>query len=433
MALVAAGNQLTGQRSVRSPGGPAQNPSLGVRSLREDYCKPQSRSDIPRNLTAIEERLRSGLYGDCAAAEREEYPRFHYLYQGGELLPPAVFVMALELGPCETINGHQLPFDPEVLVLRDNLVMTYKPLVQKVRQLHAREISDLPAAMLQRFAQAWLAWESVWLRNREVHAVEALQPLAKAILSLEPLLNSAEKERLLPWPRVQHQKAITLKCLEGFMHEFGQLSAVVLPSMQREMNHDPRLLLLMDHVLSLRGEKPAGTVLDGLSAAPEVGFPDLQRPGPDASNRSGMQTMPLKDPTKGVSLDAYAFKLLGASVGDAVASGRLHIGSGNGQAGRAKIQNGPGLTATAASLEERTHLMVPGPKDTAVVTKAIHQAAELLAAFENLKDVLLSLKNTLEHIDPSLDKDEAFVQILLRFERAFRRSKRVFLEPDNLA
>ena len=45
----------------------------------------------------------------------------------------------------------------------------------------------------------------------------------------------------------------------------------------------------------------------------------------------------------------------------------------------------------------------------------------------------MSLKTTLEHIDPALDKDEAFVATLQRFERAFRRSRRLFLEPDNLA
>ncbi len=33
-------------------------------------------------------------------------------------------------------------------------------------------------------------------------------------------------------------------------------------------------------------------------------------------------------------------------------------------------------------------------------------AAELLTAFECVKDVLLSLKSTLEYIDPALDKDE---------------------------
>ena len=58
------------------------------------------------------------------------------------------------------------------------------------------------------------------------------------------------QERLLPWPRVQHQKAqthwgklrlqfqatgatsqaVTLKCLEGFINSFSELAANVLPS-----------------------------------------------------------------------------------------------------------------------------------------------------------------------------------------------------------
>eukprot|EP00931_Biecheleriopsis_adriatica_P067969 TRINITY_DN42021_c0_g1_i1.p1 TRINITY_DN42021_c0_g1~~TRINITY_DN42021_c0_g1_i1.p1 ORF type:complete len:457 (+),score=99.73 TRINITY_DN42021_c0_g1_i1:75-1373(+) len=428
--LQAAGNTMAGLRGHTMP--PAVDATLGVRSLREDYCKPANRSEIPRNLKAIEDSFQLGNFGQIASNERQDFPRFQYLFQGGELLPPAVFMLAMELGPYETINGRQLLFDPEVLVLRDNIVVAYKPLVQKVRQLVSKEIDELPDLMLRKFAKAWTAWEAAWLRNREVHAVEALQPLAKTILSLEPLLNSANKERLLPWPRVQHQKAVTLKCLEGFVHSFGELAATVLPSMQREMDHDPRLLLLMDHVLSLRGEKPATSVLDGLSAAPDVAFPDHQRTAQANTPVLGGQTL-TKDSAAGVSLDAYAFKLLGASVGDAVASGRLKAISGNGQAGRAKLMHTAGLESTAASLEQHQHLLVPGPKDSELVKKAMSHAAELLSAFENLKDMLISLKTTLEHIDPALDKDEAFVQMLVRFEKAFRKAKRLFLEPDNLA
>jgi len=428
--LQAAGNTMMGSSGgMRGPPNMA-SATIGVRSLREDYCKPSSRSDIPRNLKAIEEEMRAGNFGRIASDEREAYPRFSYLFQGGELLPPAVFMQALELTNFEHINGQQLQFDPEILVLRDNLVVTYKPLVAKIRQMQAREVSELPDALLRKFAKAWFAWESAWLRNREVHAVEALQPLAKAILSLEPLLNSAKKERLLPWPRVQHQKAVTLKCLEGFVSSFGELAACVLPSMKREMHHDPRLLLLMDHVLSLQGQKPAESVLDGLSAAPDVTFPEHKTPGPQTGNQSQTLT---KETPGAMSLDMYAFKLLGSSVGDAVASGRLTAITGNGQAGRAKLVQDPGLSTTAASLAEHQHLLVPGAKDGELAHKAVAHAAELLAAFENLKDLLLSLKSTLEHIDPSLDRDEAFVAILQRFERAFRKAKKLFLEPDNLA
>ena len=140
-----------------------------------------------------------------------------------------------------TINGAQLLFDPEdgslsrlnrrkrhpwkVLVLRDNLVISYKALVAKIRQKASKEIDRLPDAMLRKFASAWHAWElldlrcaavmyaaysvcgvlapryarSAWLRNREVHAVEALQPSVKAILALEPLIISAAKETRRGW------------------------------------------------------------------------------------------------------------------------------------------------------------------------------------------------------------------------------------------
>ncbi|CAE7719390.1 unnamed protein product [Symbiodinium pilosum] len=384
--LQAAGNTMTG------------NATLGVRALREDYCKPSNRAEIPRNLNAISEALEAGKFERVASQEREDFPRFQYLFESGELLPPAVFMQALELGAYETINGAQLLFDPEVLVLRDNLVISYKALVAKIRQKASKEIDRLPDALLRKFASAWHAWESAWLRNREVHAVEALQPSVKAILALEPLIISAEKERLLPWPRVQHQKAITLKCLEGFVHAFGELAASVLPSNKREKDHDARLLLLMDHVLSLRGEKLDKTqpyLLEKLSSAPNVVFADHQVTPSEASTLLGSHALAPKDGQNGVPLESYAFKLLGTS-GE---------GSARGEA---------------------------NPRGD-LAQKAAEHANELLGAFEGLKDMLMSLKSTLEHIDPALDKDEAFVATLQRFEKAFRRSRRLFLEPDNLA
>merc|ERR1719440_696979 len=215
--------------------------TLGIRSLREEYMRPMHRSDIPRNLKIIEEHVgtESHTSEPVASAERLDLPRFQYLFKGGELLPPAVFIAALEMGNTEVLNGKQMPFDTDVLILRDNLVAAYKPMVAVCRRLLTKEIDTLPPRIVLNFTRAWTAWESAWLRNREVHAVEALQPLAKAILSLEPLLLSHEKEKLLPWPRVQHQKAVTLMCLEGFVHALSDLAASMLPSLQRELDHDP--------------------------------------------------------------------------------------------------------------------------------------------------------------------------------------------------
>merc|ERR1719440_339292 len=215
--------------------------TLGIRSLREEYMRPMHRSDIPRNLKIIEEHVgtESHTSEPVASAERLDLPRFQYLFKGGELLPPAVFIAALEMGNFEMLNGKQMAFDTDVLILRDNLVAAYKPAVTCCRRLMTKEIDALPPRIVLNFTRAWTAWESAWLRNREVHACEALQPLAKAILALEPLLLSHDKERLLPWPRVQHQKAVTLMCLEGFVHALSDLAASMLPSLQRELDHDP--------------------------------------------------------------------------------------------------------------------------------------------------------------------------------------------------
>lgn len=406
----------------------SQASMLGIRSLREDYMKPAHRAQIPRNLKLVGERLANNprLAEIGTSRERSELPRFQNLFQSGELLPPVVFFHALELGASETLNGRQMPFDADVLVLRDALVAAYKPLIAKIRQLMSKEIEDIPPGLVANFGRAWMSFESSWLRNREAHAVDALQPLAKAILALEPLLLSVNKERLLPWPRVQHQKVVTLKCLEGFVHCLGDLCGSVLPSLRRELDHDPRLLLLMDHVLKLQGPGAnAYNCLEGVSATPEVSFPDQKVKGAGVLSKSssaplgggGSLTRSASSPglQKGMTLDAYAFRLLGASAGDAVAAGKLPWG----------IEHAPeaykGRRPTQA------------PKSSDLHRKAESHGAELLGAFEAVKDVLLSLKSTLEYVDPALDQDEKFVGHLQRFERAFRRTKRQFLEPDNLA
>jgi len=409
--------------------------------LREDYLKPAARSEIPRNLRIIEERYErdAAVLDPVASEERLELPRFQHLFAGGELLPASVFIAALELGPAEQLNGQILPYDSEVLVLRDHLVVTYKPLTMKIRQVNAKEIDDIPLRAVATFARAWTAFESAWLQNREVHAVQALQPVAKAILSLEPLLLSLDKERLLPWPRVQHQKVVTLKTLEGFMHSLSELASSVLPSLARELNHDPKLLLLMDHVLSLRGERTVVSCLDGASATPHVSFPNHQvgkaSGGLTHSNSTGALTNSNQDPAKGLTLDAYAFRLLGASVGDAVAAGKLRSESGNGQAGRFKLaMSGTPLEVSALRGPGVSHeTAAGGTRESEMSKRSAGHANELLSSFEAIKDLLLSLKSTLEHVDPAIDKDTAFVAQLQRFERAFRRSKRLFLEPDNLA
>jgi len=362
--------------------------------------------------------------------EARKLPRFKHLFNSVDELPPAVFTAALELTSTETLNGRYLPYDTDVLVLRDNLVAAYKPLVWKIRQLLSNDIDELPAHLVAELVSAWKTWECAWLRNREVHAVEALQPLAKAILALEPLLLSHHKEQLLPWPRVQHQKVVTLRCLEGFMHALGDLAAHVLPSPQREQDRDPRLLMLMDHVLSLRGDEQVESCISGLSKTPGVFFPGQQPNGPvppllaPMPKKGALQQNDAKDMT----LDAYAFRLLGASVGDSLAAQQQKLTTSptnpkRGSVGRfCNLDSSHKLVLNASSVGE-----------SILSQQAAKIAVELLAAFEDVKDLLLSLKSTLEYIDPALDHDEKLTFRLRRFERAYRKAKRLFFEPDNLA
>jgi len=358
----------------------------------------------------IEEEIqKQGLPAPVAVA-RSDLPRFEHLFSGGELFPSRVFIASLEVGRTEKLNGIDLPYDSSVLILRDKLLAAYKPLVAKIRRLFAREIDMLPPNMLQTFAEAWHVWESAWLENREVHATEALQPLCKAILSLEPLLLSHEKERLLPWPRVQHQKAVTLKCLEGFVHSLSDFSAHVLPSLSREMNHDTRLLVLMEHVLAHKNTTTMESCLAGLSSTPNVTFPDDGGSGNAPGHVMGQSTV---GSNTGTSLHAYAFRLMG-SMGEPA------------QPAPAPGSDKPAKKTTGASKAPN------GPPPSMLSRKAPNHASELLTAFENIKDYLLSLKSTLETMDPALDQNEELLGHLVRFERSFKRSKRLFLEPDNL-
>eukprot|EP00746_Dinoflagellata_sp_MGD_P009879 gnl/MRDRNA2_/MRDRNA2_120218_c0_seq1.p1 gnl/MRDRNA2_/MRDRNA2_120218_c0~~gnl/MRDRNA2_/MRDRNA2_120218_c0_seq1.p1 ORF type:complete len:432 (+),score=61.32 gnl/MRDRNA2_/MRDRNA2_120218_c0_seq1:120-1298(+) len=383
------------------------SPLLGSRSLREEYLRPAHREMIPRHLQLIEEQIQKQGLPAPVATVRSDLPRFQHLFSSGELFPTPVFIAALEVGRSERLNGSDLPYDAQVLVLRDKLLAAYKLLVAKIRRLLAREIDMLPPQMLQTFAEAWHVWESAWLENREVHACEAMQPLCKAILSLEPLLLSHEKERLLPWPRVQHQKAVTLKCLEGFVHSLSEFSAHVLPSLSREMNHDTRLLVLMEHVLA---HKPASTSMEsclaGLSSTPNVTFPD---DGSSAHSQGHAINQSTVSSNTGTSLHAYAFRLMG-SMGESA----------------------PTAGASGPPAQKKTSGTSGGPPPSMLSRKAPNHAGELLTAFENIKDYLLSLKSTLESMDAALDQNEELLGHLVRFERAFKRSKRLFLEPDNL-
>jgi len=408
---------------------------LGVRSLRNNLLKPGSRAAVTVNLQMIEEQLRKHMEPELPrSSEERQMPRFKHLFDSGALFPPVLFIVALELGPCEVLNGQKLQYDADVLTLRDALAAAYKPILPKIQMMMSREISTLPKRMVQNFSDAWVQWEGAWLRNREVHAVEALQPLAKAILALEPLLLSAEKERLLAWPRVQHQKAVTLRCLEGFVHTLAELAGSVLPSLARELDHDPRLLLLMDHVMTLRGEQAASvkSCLSGVSATPDVGFDIYHQPAnstklaePSIPPPQGPGNLynfgPSPTASKGLTLDDYAFKLLGLSSRMDTAGTKSAIAS------KAGVTEFGARSATAPAAHDSSS------KDSVVERRVGWHATEMLAAFEDVKDMLLSLKSTLDFIDPALDDDKKFVACLHRLERAFRRSKRLFLEPDNLA
>ena len=65
--------------------------------------------------------------------------------------------------------------------------------------------------------------------------------------------------------------------------------------------------------------------------------------------------------------------------------------------------------------------------------KIVKDALVLLNAFEKVKDEVLRLKrDNLELTNPALDKDLALCGAMEGFEHAFKKMKRLYLEPDNL-
>lgn len=131
--------------------------------------------------------------------------------------------------------------------------------------------------------------------------------------------------------------------------------------------------------------------LAGISQTPDVAFPDTA--GAGGAARSGV--------AGGITLSAYSFLTIG-SVGDLSGSNL----------------KGPGGSLTVHQQN--------------ALRKARAHAAEVLSALTAIKDYLLSLKSTLEVIDPALDRNAELVALLRRFEGGFKRAKKTFLEPDNL-
>jgi len=256
--------------------GPA-GPDRGcTRSFIAELLLPTNRDFVIRTLIKIEQLISESPNGSPSVPlERESIPRFNDLFAGGELLPMEVFTHALEHKEGESVNGQILKYDHEVLHLRDIMVMQFKP-ISKELQKHG----EVPARVLTDFCVAWFNWEVAWLRNREVHAVQALQPLCNAIISLEPLVMSKKKEKLLPHPQVISQKTISYRCLEGFLHSFSELCAVLLSSLRREMDHDSRLLVLIDYLVRKKeSDDESGKLLVGCASTPGILFPDVTGEG----------------------------------------------------------------------------------------------------------------------------------------------------------
>merc|ERR1712187_241738 len=175
------------------------------------------------------------------------------------------------------------------------------------------------------------------------------------------------------------------------VHSFSDLTGTVLPSLRRELDPDPRLFLLMDHVLMLRGDRSLDSCLQGLASTPDVNFPNYHGGAPQKdSTTSAVEAQTAGARGQSIQLDQYAFKLLGASVGASVAAGKVQILPGRPPMDAVHSATPPKGATPGASGVPFLEL-----KDIDLNKKAASHALELLHAFESVKDMLLSLKSTL--------------------------------------
>jgi hypothetical protein len=368
---------------------------VGTRTLRAEFLVKSHKENLPGYLGTIEKQVEQQQLEVITGEGRLSAKRFAKVFEKASMFSAEVMVEGLQLGKTESINGQAITFDEELLIARDKLVFAYKPVHEKLRELASKELEFIPARLLMNFCKAYFQFEDVYLLHKEIHAVEALQPLAICILSLEPLAESREKEGRLAWPRVQHQRTVTLRALEGYCKALGDLSAYVLSSLQRELSPDPRLLMLLEYVHAQSQEPDGATYfLSGISATPEVAFPDAGASG-SASMAQGLASFRSKEkgaaaPKSGMALQAYSFRLLGPLT---------------------PVQTGPVTQAQA---------------------RALHHAKAVLQAFDDVKDYLFSLKSKLEYIDPHLDRNPELHTVLSAYESSFKKAKRLFLEPGNL-
>ncbi|CAD7961350.1 unnamed protein product [Amoebophrya sp. A120] len=331
---------------------------MSTRALRAEFLQTGHKESLPDFLRILEENL--GETNPPAPPHRTEFVRFSQgLFSHGELLPSQVFVAALEMANDEKLNGQGMEFSKTCLLARDDFVLAWKPLLPKIRMFIAKETTSIPGDLARNFIDAWFTWENIWLTEREDHAVEALQPLAKAILSLGPFLESRRKEKLHPHPRVLAQREISYRSLIGFLQSLSVLSTQCLSSLSREPAPDPRLFLLMDYLLAKSNHPPPeGTFcVQGMAETPDIHFVD------NGSN---------------IKLSSYAFRF-----------------------------------------EEE--------KGT------LNRATDLLSSFEAVINVLQGIQSAdLMRLNPALDQHPSLTDTMLHFEKTFKKSKRVFLEPDNL-
>ncbi|KAF4669938.1 hypothetical protein FOZ61_002499 [Perkinsus olseni] len=440
--------------SASTSAAPTLPAGLSCLALRRELGESKHLDSLEESLINLERYVidqNVPLETSPAFTGRDSIPlRFKALFSENapdqpRLLVPDVLRAAIAMEDSEVINGLVQSRDPQLLLLRNRLLVKYNEVRGPLAAYVSGNTSKIAVKCISEMWQAWVEFEKTWLYEEESHIVASFQPLVDVLLAVEPFLRSRGRERVLPHPRSEKQKVNSVMMLEAICSALPRLTAVLVPAVDRCLIFDPVLLLLAEHVQGrLRGTitpadqdeiRLAHTIAEECC---DVAVAPLDRPMSTGSvwSQSGQP--------------AFIAKALCCSPLMSPQDSRLVTSlAGLSQADFTQLRSAGvdliGCCRKRSALEEYAlkavgHIASRGTQgkrgSLAQSSVGAHRAdnltAGLLRRFDQLLDVLLSMKSTLEHIPTDLSTHPRLPAAVVAFNTAYKRAARLYMEPDNL-
>ncbi|KAF4659787.1 hypothetical protein FOL47_007418 [Perkinsus chesapeaki] len=356
---------------------------------------------------------------------------------------PEVIRAAISLEDSEVLNGFVLPHSEQLLRLRDRLLLAYNDLRQRLAAYASGSSAKIGIKYISDTWQAWVDFERAWLHEKESHVVTSFQPLVNIMLAVEPFVRSRERERLLPFPRCEKQKVNSVMLLEGICSALPALTAVLVPVVDRCLFFDPVLLLVAEYVQNALHGTISHEDSDERSLAQSIAeeccttaaMPP-ERPDSTGSVWSGL----------GKPINGAARRRMSCSMGE---QGFVTLLAGLSGADLTLLRSGGvslmGCCQKTGALQEyafkvigpvrrrgTTDKLEMPPRTSDGIRRAERLTGGLLRSFDQLVDTLLSMKTTLEIIPANLLEHPRLPRAVVAFNAIYRRTARLYMEPDNL-